>query len=172
MSEPELSRIIRAHPHPHSTLTLTADESERRALADRFGIVAIGSLSAELALASDADAITAKGRLTADVMQNCAVSGEDFPTRIDETLDLRFVPAGALETNGEEVEFDSSQADEIEFAGDSFDLGEAVAQSLGLAIDPYAEGPGADEARRAAGLVDEDTPQGPLAEALARLTKN
>ena len=52
--------------------------------------------------------------------------------------------------------------------GTAFDLGEAVAQSFGLAIDPYAAGPEADSVRREAGIVDEDAPSGPFA-ALAAL---
>ena len=53
-------------------------------------------------------------------------------------------------------------------------LGEAIAQTLALAIDPYREGPDADEARKKAGIVsDEDhAPSGPLAEALAGLKKD
>ena len=49
-----------------------------------------------------------------------------------------------------------------------------MAQTLALAIDPYREGPDADEARKKAGIVsDEDhAPSGPLAEALAGLKKD
>ncbi|QYU69205.1 hypothetical protein J4558_03410 [Leptolyngbya sp. 15MV] len=53
-----------------------------------------------------------------------------------------------------------------------FDLGEAVAQSLGLAIDPYAVGPEAEAARREAGIASDDVPSGPLAEALRALRKD
>jgi len=53
------------------------------------------------------------------------------------------------------VELDAEDLDEIEYEGSSFDLGEAVAQSLALAIDPFATGPGAEEARRRAGLMGE-----------------
>ncbi len=51
-----------------------------------------------------------------------------------------------------------------------FDLGEAVAQSLALAIDPYAVGPSAEQARKDAGLGDEAA-SGPFA-ALAGLKKS
>ena len=63
--------------------------------------------------------------------------------------------------------------DEIEYEGDSFDLGEAIAQTLGLAIDPYREGPDADSARRESGIQSDESiqPSGPLAEALAALKK-
>ena len=55
----------------------------------------------------------------------------------------------------EEVELDEGELDEIPFEGHLFDLGEAVAQSLALAIDPYAEGPNAERVRKEAGLLDE-----------------
>ncbi|MEM8726635.1 MAG: DUF177 domain-containing protein, partial [Pseudomonadota bacterium] len=69
------------------------------------------------------------------------------------------------------IELDAEDCDEIEYAGDMFDLGEAVAQTLGLAIDPYAEGPNADAARKAAGIVEEGEQDGPLAAALTALKK-
>ena len=171
-AEPEFSRMVRARPHPPERMTIAADAGERAALAERFGVTRIESLEAELALVPDGEAVAAAGRLTADVVQTCAVSGEDFPTRIVEPLNLRFVPAGALPATEDEIELVSEDPDEIEFAGDSFDLGEAVAQSFGLAIDPYAEGPNADAVRREAGIIDESAPRGPLAEALAKLAKS
>mgnify|MGYP006139369497 CR=1 FL=1 len=62
----------------------------------------------------------------------------------------RFVPEGSIEVaDDEEIELASDSPDEIEFDGESFDVGEAVAQSLGLAINPYAEGPRADAVRPA-----------------------
>ena len=164
--------MVHLRPHPPESLSIEADDRERAGLAARFGVVAINALEAELDFEPDGDAIIATGRLTADLVQNCAVSGEDFPSRVEERLALRFVPAGSIEPTEEEIELASDDPDEIEFEGDCIDLGEAVAQSLGLAIDPYAEGPGADEARRTAGIVDESAPRGPLAEALAKLTKS
>ncbi|MCT2557402.1 DUF177 domain-containing protein [Tsuneonella sp. YG55] len=170
---PEFSRIVKVRPQPPERLTLVADETERAALAERFGIPAVRSLVAELAFVPDGAIVAAKGRLTADLVQTCAVSGEDFPVRIDEPLDLRFVPEGSLDAGAdEEVELDSGGPDEIEYEGEAFDAGEAVAQSLGLAIDPYAEGPSADAARREAGITDDAAPRGPLAEALAALRKD
>ena len=108
----------------------------------------------------------ATGRLRADIVQSCAVSGEDLPVGIDEPLALRFVP----ETDHppeQDSELDPGPWDEIEYAGESFDLGEAVAQTLALAIDPFAIGPEAERARREAGLLDEAA-TGPFA-ALAAL---
>lgn len=107
-------------------------------------------------------------------MQPCAISAEDFPVTIDEPVDLRFVEEVLRpETHDEEleIELEADDCDEIAYAGDMFDLGEAVAQTLGLAIDPYAEGPNADAARAAAGIVKEGEQDGPLATMLAALKK-
>jgi hypothetical protein len=169
--------MVRTRPLPGELIIVEANEAERAALAARFGLNAIGALRAEVALEQKATAIRASGRLTAQIVQPCAVSGEDFPVAINEPLDLRFVegrtrPARANEDDNLEIELEADDCDEIEFTGDMFDLGEAVAQSLGLAIDPYAEGPGADAARKAAGIVKEGEQDGPMAAMLAALRKD
>jgi uncharacterized metal-binding protein YceD (DUF177 family) len=107
-------------------------------------------------------------------MQPCAISGEDFPVTIDEPVDLRFVEEcqRIAAEEAEEIELEADDCDEIEYSGEMFDLGEAVAQTLGLAIDPYAEGPHADAARKAAGIVQEGEQNGPLADLLAGLKKD
>jgi len=172
MTASEFSRMIRARPSPPPRATIEASETERAALALRFGVSAIRSLHAELTFEPDGGAVQAIGSLSAQVVQTCAVSVEDFTLRIDEPLHLRFVPEVRAIDPEDEAELPGDEPDEIEFPGDSFDLGEAVAQSLGLAIDPYAEGPNADGVRNEAGLIDEAAPRGPLAEALAKLRKN
>lgn len=169
----ELTRMIKARPLPAGAVVIEANAQERAALAARFGLGAVDSLRAEIALEQKPRAIRATGRLRAQIMQPCAISGEDFPVTIDEPVDLRFVEEHQRPvTEDEEIELEADDCDEIEFAGDMFDLGEAVAQTLGLAIDPYAEGPNADAARAAAGIVAEDEQLGPLAELLAGLKKN
>jgi uncharacterized metal-binding protein YceD (DUF177 family) len=165
--------MIKARPLPAGAVVIEANAQERAALAARFGLGAVDSLRAEIALEQKPRAIRATGRLRAQIMQPCAISGEDFPVTIDEPVDLRFVEEHQRPvTEDEEIELEADDCDEIEFAGDMFDLGEAVAQTLGLAIDPYAEGPNADAARAAAGIVAEDEQLGPLAELLAGLKKN
>jgi uncharacterized metal-binding protein YceD (DUF177 family) len=149
----EFSRIVDAARLPLDVQVLIATPEECAALAQRFGLVAVHSLSARVTLASDGPAVNASGTLSADVVQSCAVSGEDLPVRISETLSLRFVPAP--DERAAEVELEAEDLDEIEMEAGRFDLGEAVAQSLALAIDPYLEGPGADEFRRKSGILSE-----------------
>ena len=174
MNASEVSRPIKARYLPADAVVIEATEAERTALARRFGLPNILSLRAEVELDREAKAVLAKGTLTARIVQACAISGEEFETAIDEPLALRFVEEGRIDpalSEDEEIEIELSgdELDEIEFAGESFDLGEAVAQSLGLAIDPYAEGPNADAARKKAGIISDDAPSGPLAEALKAL---
>lgn len=158
-SRPEFSRMVDATRFDGKPVAIEANEAERAALAKRFGLVAIGRLEASVELSPEGAAVLAGGTLRASIVQSCAVSGEDLATEIDEPLALRFVPEPAAAA-AEEVELGEGELDEIPFTGRSFDLGEAVAQSLALAIDPYATGPGAEAVRRER-LGDE--PVGPFA---------
>ena len=167
MSELEFSRPVELRQVGAKPIELVATPEERAALARRFGLVAVEQLKATLMLAPDGEAIDAKGRSRAAIVQSCAVSGEDLPVAIDEPIALRFVPERTVEDD--ELELGERELDEIEFSGQAFDLGEAVAQSLALAIDPYATGPEADRVRKEVGLADEAA-GGPFA-ALAALKK-
>lgn len=171
--ENELVRLVKPRALPAGPLEVVASESECAALAKRFGVTAIHALKAEVAFDEKDGAVLADGMLTASIEQPCAVSRDDFTYDVTEPFSLRFVPEGlgrAYEPD-EEVELESEDLDEIEYAGDTFDIGEAIAQTLGLAIDPYREGPEAARVRDNEGIEsDEDrAPSGPLAEALSAL---
>ncbi|MGX7894483.1 YceD family protein [Tsuneonella sp. HG222] len=170
MSASEFPRPIDRRHLPSRELHLEANEAECAALAERFGLVAIQRLDARVVLTTDGEAIDADGTLEAEVIQSCAISGDDLPVRIREAIVLRFVPETAIPEPGEEIELEEDELDEIPFAGHVFDLGEAVAQTLSLAIDPFAVGPGAETVRTEAGLLDEGQ-AGPFG-ALAALKKN
>jgi hypothetical protein len=81
---------------------------------------------------------------------------------------LRFVPERPRSRRGDRA--GGSDLDEIPFAGTTFDLGEAVAQSLALAIDPFATGPEADRVAQGKG-PERRSASGPFA-ALAALKKD
>lgn len=182
MSANELTRLVRAHPLGQSHLVVEADEAEREALAKRFGLARIDSFVARIELERKGAAIVASGPIEARFVQYCAISGEEFDNAIREEVQLRFVRkpaerAEAAQDQGEaglplEIELSSEELDEIEYDGPCFDLGEALAQSLGLALDPYAKGPQADAVRARAGIVPDDAPRGALADALKGLLKD
>ena len=172
MSEglPEFSRLVDLRHLIDAPLVFEPDAAERAALAARFGIVGIVAMRGEVTCERDGRVVSAAGRLTAQIVQACAISGEDLAVAIDEPLALRFVPVSAVDATEDEVELDADALDEIPYKGTVFDLGEALAQSLALAIDPFATGPDADRVRREFGL-DAPEPSGPFA-ALAALNRN
>lgn len=151
-----------ARPYPldrigerESNVTVTADEAERAALAARFGLARIDSLEAVHALRRDGAGVRAKGHLTASVVQNCVVTGDPVPAAIDEEFELRFVPEASSGPD-EEVELSEAECDTVFFAGNSIDLGEAAAETLALALDPYPRSSGAAQALSDAGVVGEE----------------
>jgi uncharacterized metal-binding protein YceD (DUF177 family) len=163
MSTSEFSRKFDVRQAEGKAVRLEANEAERAALAGRFALVRVDRLEADLLLNRPEERVVeVRGTLQADFVQPCAVSAEDIPVSVRESLFLRFVPESTDHAPDEELEIDADDCDEIEYSGTHFDLGEAVAQSLGLAIDPYLTGPQAEAARKAAGIgTPED--QGPFA---------
>lgn len=169
LSAPEFSRMVDVRQMSDKPLVLEPDADERAALSARFDIVRIEAMHGEVVCVRDGAAVNATGRLTASIVQPCAISGEDLAVAIDEPLALRFVPASTVTAAEDEIELDADALDEIPYEGTAFDLGEALAQSLALAIDPFATGPDADRVRRKYGL-DAPEPNGPFA-ALAALKR-
>ena len=175
MSAPELSRMIKPKALPAGPLLIEASETERDALAKRFGVTSLPSLTASVSFGEKDGAVVAKGHLDAVIEQPCAVSRDDITYEAHEEFDLRFVSEApeAEHVPDEEFELSLEDLDTVEYDGDAFDIGEAIAQTLGLAVDPYREGPDAERIRAEKGIEsDEDrAPSGPLAEALAKLKK-
>ena len=152
---PEFSRRIDIRNLPAEPLRLEADAGELVALAKRIGIEAVEHLTAEVTLLSAGGAVQVTGRVEAAVVQACGISNEPFAVKVSEPLSLRFVHGITPHKPDEELEIDAAACDEIEFEGTQFDLGEQIAQTLSLAIDPYATGPNAERVRQEAELGDE-----------------
>jgi uncharacterized metal-binding protein YceD (DUF177 family) len=139
-------------------LHLVADAGERLAIAARFGLLAIERLEATLAIIVEGDSVKAEGRLDASVVQACVASGEPVPATIATPIAVRFVPNAALEATQEdaEIELASDDLDIIGFAGGRFDLGEMVAESLALELDPYPRHVDAERFLRERGVKGEE----------------
>lgn len=139
MSRPEFSRPHRLVPERRH-LVLEATAAERSGLAERFGILGIGGLRAELDLAPEAGGVfRAQGRLRAEVEQACVATLEPVEQVVDVPLDLRLLPEGTPASDD-----DPDSPDEIETAGGSIDLGEVVAEQLALGLDPFPRRPDAE----------------------------
>jgi len=137
------------------SVRIAAEPAEREALAARFGLLALERLEAEVSLARDGATVIAEGRLQAEVVQACIASDEPVPARIDEPFTLRFVPAEML-ADGDEIELSEADCDTLPYDGRVIELGEAVAETLALALDPFPRSPNAEAALREAGVVGED----------------
>ena len=153
---PEFSRPIRLDTIGEGAfgLSVSADEAERAALAARFDLQAIASLDADATLTRTGEAVLVKGRLRGVATQSCVATGEPVPARIDEPFALRFEPAG--EGRPDDLELDEGDLDVIPYEGSAVDLGEAVAQSFALALDPFPRIADADVHLRAAGVLTEE----------------
>ena len=168
MSEtPEFSRPVdvREAGKPHR---IAADDGERAALARRLAIRSIERFVATITLEPAGEAMLATGAIQADITQGCAVSGDDLVQSIEEDLALRFVPEDAMPAYDPdaEIELTAQELDDVPYAGTAIDIGEAAAQTLALAIDPYAVGDGAEAARQRHNLAAEGQEDGPLADLL------
>ncbi|SDA33377.1 DUF177 domain-containing protein [Sphingomonas sp. NFR15] len=153
-------------------VTITAEPAERAALAARFGLLAVDRLEASLSVRREAGGIAVRGRVAADVVQACTVTDEPIPVTIDETVALLFVE----ERDGgedDEIELDVGALDTIPYEGGAIDLGEAAAETMALALDPFPRSANAAAVLREAGVLSEDEvkPLNALA-ALGDLLKN
>jgi len=133
---------------------IAAEPAERAALVERFGLVSLDALSATATLRREGERVFAEGRIKAVVAQACVATGEPVPSTVDEAFTLRFVPEG--EGGEEEIELDAEDCDVVDYAGGSIDLGEAVAETMMLSLDPFPRSDGADAVLRQAGVLSED----------------
>ena len=148
---------------------LAADEAECAAIAKQLGITALSALNAHAVIDRDGAAVVARGRLNAALEQACVVSGEPIAERIDAPFELRFVPDPGSQPD-EEVELGAGDLDTIFHDGAAIPLGQALVDTLALAINPYPRGPNAAAALQEAGVLSEEE-AGPFA-ALAALKRD
>ena len=166
MSTPEFSRLERIDTigEGERSIAIVASEGERAALAERFGLVSVDRLEATFRVKRDAAGIVARGSVSAAVVQACSVTDEPLPQSVSEDVALRFVTEQEAAAE-EEIELDLDALDTMPYDGAAIDLGEAAAETMALALDPFPRGPNAAAALRAAGVISEEEakPAGALA---------
>lgn len=148
---PEFSREVDAETISETprTFEIGADETERRRLAGRFRLVGLDRLDARVTLQRRAGIVHAEGDLDASVVQSCVVTNESLPATVRAPFHVRYVPDVLGTTNIEEVELSEADCDTLPLIGGKIDLGELVAESLALALDPYPRSAEADAAMKA-----------------------
>lgn len=158
MTHPEFSHTIKLSELGSAPITgqLNADAEQLQALAKRFDLPAIKNLWVDYKLKAGESRIAFTGTMTSDLEQRCVVSAEAFPVHIEEHFDIAFVPKSDDLEETDEVELRPEDCDLIDFEDGKIDLGEALAQTLYLALDPYPRGPNADAVAKAKGLQSEE----------------
>jgi uncharacterized metal-binding protein YceD (DUF177 family) len=149
---------------------IAATEAERSALAVRFGVLSVERLDASFRVKRETAGIAVRGRVTGALVQACTVTGVSLNATIDEPVALLFVEA--LDDQ-EEVELDAGALDTVEIEGGAVDLGEAAAETMALALDPFPRSPDAEAVLREAGVISEDEhrPYSPLQNLKALMEK-
>ncbi len=127
---------------------VSANDAERAALTQRFGLQALDRLSATLTIRRvSGDMFHVSGRLSAAVVQQCVVTLEPLKASLDEPIAVTFVKrrSGAAKGKASAAEAEEGLEDEAPevMDGDLIDLGEAVAQQLAISLNPYPRAPGA-----------------------------
>jgi len=155
----ELSRLSQSEQH----FAINANAAERAALAARFGLVALDKLEAAVRLGRIAGGLVRlEAELTADVTQACVVTLEPVKNHVAENFTVLYGAGG----EAREVALDG-EAETIEpIVGGIIDIGEAVAQQLSLALDPFPHAPGTTTVQLTAG--SEPSAESPF-KVLARL---
>jgi uncharacterized metal-binding protein YceD (DUF177 family) len=144
--------IDRLPPSGETAHDIAASEVERAQLARRFALVALDRLEARVTLARlPGGLLRLAAELSADVVQECVVSLEPVASRIEDRFMLLY---GHAQDEADEVVL-SGEAELVEpISGGTLDIGEAVAQQLSLALDPFPRRPGAAAAAAETGPSD------------------
>jgi uncharacterized metal-binding protein YceD (DUF177 family) len=142
----EFSRPVRVDHIPAAGMEfdMTAKPEECRALAARFGLQSLDSLTASVRLKAIAGGaiIRVDGHFSAQVVQTCVVTLDPVPVRVEEDFSLTY-GAPDPEEPGLEIELSVDEDDPPDPIIDGIiDVGEAVAEHVALALDPFPRKPG------------------------------
>ncbi|MCJ9430407.1 YceD family protein [Kordiimonas marina] len=145
----------------HRHYVVEATEAERAQLVERFDIVALNSLSAEVDAWDGGDErFHLKGHLKADLVQRCITTLADVPEKIDSSFELMLVDAATADRmDAEEAYLDPAVPDYDAIEGNEIGLGEIVAQTLAISMNPYPRAEGAELEASSGGKVSVNEPE-------------
>jgi uncharacterized metal-binding protein YceD (DUF177 family) len=127
-------------PPQGSVERISAEPAECAALAERFGLPAVHGLEAELQVSRwRGEGLKVKGSFTADVEQTCVVTLDIFRSTLLDGFESYFLPAGSS-AGADSLAI--AEGDAEPFENGIIDMGEAVAEAVALALDPYPKKPG------------------------------
>jgi hypothetical protein len=129
-----------------AALEIVASDSERAALAKRFGFLGLPSLSARVTVdRRPGGLVVVEGRLRGRLVQACVLTLDPVPQDLDDAFRIVFKRDLDDERDPESGETVlSAQLDAPEpLSGSVLDVGEIVAEQLSLIADPYPRRAGA-----------------------------
>jgi uncharacterized metal-binding protein YceD (DUF177 family) len=127
-------------PPQGSIERISAEPTECVALAKRFGLPGLHSLEAELKVSRwRGEGLKIKGRFTADLDQTCVVTLETFRSTLADEFESYFLPTGTSAGADRAL---IEEGDAEPFENGIIDMGEVVAETVALALDPYPKKPG------------------------------
>ncbi len=144
---------------------ITAEPAELRALARRMKLPEVLMLRADLVIRPQgAGSYLVEGQMQARVAQECVRTLEVFEADVLADMERLFVPADSPAARalaeGPVVELDEEAPDAPDIIEDGrIDLGELVAETLALSLDPWPHKPGTDFIDMEAGAPDEEEPE-------------
>lgn len=184
-SHPEFSRPLQVNGNvpPEQGFRIEASAEERAALAKRFALVAVDALTAEGSLETldGGQRAILRAHFTAKVTQACVVTLAPVTAEIDEAFTLEYdanADPAALDGPDDVEDLEDLDIADLEaflaqpdppdpLVDGAVDVGEAVAEHLALALDPYPRAPGADFA----GSIEAESAKESPFKALERLVK-
>lgn len=148
----EMSRLVTISnlDRRGKSMEATADNAEMAALGRRFELVAVKSLAAEITIKRGAadHTVHLSGNLVADVIQSCVVTLEPVDKHVEGVIDVIYSTDAAASWSECDMAPDRDVApgeDDLPelLLGDEIDIGEVIAEHLGLHLDPYPRSPDA-----------------------------
>lgn len=141
---------VRNMPRRGRDEAFEADGEARERIARHLDVRAVDAFSAQAEVTRwRGDGVRVRGRVRAQLQQDCVVTLEPMVSEVDEPFDALFVPETsplAPQREGDaQLVVDAEGEDPPEtFAGDTLDLGEVWMEFLALAVDPFPRLPDAE----------------------------
>lgn len=145
--EPEFSRLVAVDSlRGGCRMEIEARPEEREALARRFDVMSLDSLTAKVDLSAPRgrDVVILEARFEADVVQACVVTLEPVASHLAGHFTMTFGDADDDDAPGGDLTLFLDEEDPPQpIVGGMVDVGEAVAEQLALVLDPFPRKPGA-----------------------------
>jgi len=137
---PEFSRPVNVDKlrQGKTSLDVEATEAEREALAQRFELLSLDKLSARLVLTKmgGGKLVRLDAHFTATAVQSCVVTLEPLPVQLADDFTLTYGLEEERVQSREVIVGEEDDPPEPIIDG-LIDVGEAVAEHLSLALDPF-----------------------------------